>query len=399
MNELLVSINNISSDPKVTLQPLLDAFSAQAHVNIRLQTYDWGVALEELNKFARYRTGPAVSHIGTTWMGSLAPQMALRPFSAREVASMGGSTAFFPAAWQTTHFLGSSEVLAIPWLADTYVLYYRRDALQRAGIDETTAFATVEQFPKTLAALRESGHPFPWISHVGEKTLSLVHQVSNWIWGAGGEFISANGKQVAFNSPQARAGIKQYFELQRFLPAEYRRVNDYDSAQLYFQGRAAVTLSSHVYVHWLNEGRYPAEVAENTGVAVPPGIPFVGGSNWVIWLHTPYHLEPAALEFIAYMASEKAQVRLHQATGQLPAHLKALSQSTSNPHYAAVLQTLQTGRPFPSTRLWGLVEIQLTAALFNISTALLENPAADIDALLDEHLIPLEQRLNITLSS
>jgi ABC-type glycerol-3-phosphate transport system substrate-binding protein len=266
-------------------------------------------------------------------------------------------------------------------------------------VDEASAFASLEQFPKTLQALRASGEPAPWVNHSGVKTLSLVHHLSNWVWGLGGDFVTPNGRQVAFNSPAARVGIRQYFELQRFITPEAQGLNDNQASERYFRGQAAVTLCAASGVRRLFEGSFPPEVVANTGVAVPPGVPFVGGSNWVIWSHIPRNLESAALEFIAHITSKEAQMRLFEDTGQLPARLKALLPIMDDAHYAPVLKTLLKGRPFPSTHLWGIVEERLTDALFRISETLQGNPDADLEAILDEHLSPLEKRLNLTLSS
>ena len=148
----------------------------------------------------------------------------------------------------------------------------------------------------------------------------------------------------------------------------------------------------------MRAGDYSPEISENTGVAVPPGVPFVGGSNWVIWNHISPALERTAIEFLAFMCTLEAQLHLHEEAGLLPARLDALAQSTQKDHYPAVQETLQKGRSFPATRLWGIVENRLSEALQSISEAIFD-PNVDIEAALDEHLAPLERRLNMTLAS
>ncbi|MCB9134364.1 MAG: extracellular solute-binding protein [Anaerolineales bacterium] len=396
MTDLPVSITHFTEDPRTALQPVINALQANKQLNITLDIFDWGEALQAYNRYITQQHGPAVSQIGTTWMGSLVPQNALRPFNPREIALFEGSNAFFPSAWRSTRYQNSRETYAIPWLTDTNLIYYRKDVLKKAGLNEFTSFATLEQLPQTLTALQTYGHPMPWISHSGVRSLGMIHHISNWIWGMGGAYMAPDGRQVAFNSPKARAGIRMYFELQRFIPTTAYGLSDYDAALRYFNGEAAVVLASADFIEKLEH--FPPEVRENTAVAVPPGIPFVGGSNWVIWTHTPVRLEQAALDFIAAICSTEAQIRLHNETGVLPARLDALTQNIHKPHYPVVWKTLQKGWPFPSTRLWGMIEHRLADAFFIISNALLANPDADIEMLLDEQLTPLERHLNITLS-
>jgi hypothetical protein len=119
----------------------------------------------------------------------------------------------------------------------------------------------------------------------------------------------------------------------------------------------------------------------------------------VIWAHTSPRLEQDIFEFLLAVCSTETLMRLHRATGVLPARLDALIKSTEDPHYAAVWQTLHKGKPLPSTRLWGMIEHRLTDAFFNISSAVMANPSANIDHLLDEQLNPLERTINLALSS
>ena len=67
---------------------------------------------------------------------------AMRPFSNEELAMLGGQAAYLPTMWESGKVAGENRVLAFPWLAYTRVLYFRRDLLRKAGIDEQTAFTT-----------------------------------------------------------------------------------------------------------------------------------------------------------------------------------------------------------------------------------------------------------------
>ena len=66
---------------------------------------------------------------------------------------------------------------------------------------------------------------------------------------------------------------------------------------------------------------------------------------------------------------------------------------------AVILNALQSGRGFPTIRLWGAVEEKLIVEISNIWAELLANPGQDLDACLHKHLDPLAQRLNIVLGN
>ena len=117
-------------------------------------------AWQELLQVALYFKGPDVSEIGTTWLGSLMGMEALRPFSPLEVKSLGGAAAFSSASWDSCHEPGETQILAIPWYLDLRLIYYRRDILQKAGVDESTAFLTSENLLDTMQKVESQ-----WICH------------------------------------------------------------------------------------------------------------------------------------------------------------------------------------------------------------------------------------------
>jgi len=133
-------------------------------------------------------------------------------------------------------------------------------------------------------------------------------------------------------------------------------------------------------------------------MAAQPGIPFIGGSNLIIWKHIPPEQEKSALELIRYLTSTETMALLFQKTGLIPARLAALDQIESDPLYAPVVQSFKTGRAYKRIPMWGLVEDKLNKALNNIWQKIFSTPTPDIDRIILETLTPLEERLNITLS-
>lgn len=60
----------------------------------------WSQAWQKLSKIARYKAGPDVSQIGTTWLDSFVTAGAVRPFADQEVEEIGGQAVFLPVSWQ-----------------------------------------------------------------------------------------------------------------------------------------------------------------------------------------------------------------------------------------------------------------------------------------------------------
>jgi multiple sugar transport system substrate-binding protein len=385
------------------LSTLLTEFENEYHIHVQLQRMTWDEAWPALLEFAVFGEGPDVSVIGSTWSTPLISMNALRPFTRQEIAALGGADVFFPAARRSTRLAGGSQVWALPWTAYTFVVLYRRDLLKQAGIEEQTAFETPAAMAQTLSRLQAAGIETPWVIPSIESYLDLVHITASWVWGAGGDFVSSSGNHILFNQPEARAGLQAFFELYRYLPPSVHHLNDDQCFSLFAQGKAAVILAGADWVIDLAESDTAAEVNAHLGTAVPPGVPWIGGENLVIWNNPgrPYSIkrERAAVALVSYLVSQRAQVRYSQLISALPVRYDALSQLTfTSTSYAQTIErALHMGRSHQTVSLWTRIEYQLGQALSKVATDLLAHPAAEVEVLLHQHLEPLARQLDRTL--
>jgi multiple sugar transport system substrate-binding protein len=271
--------------------------------------------------------------------------------------------------------------------------------LQEADVDEQSAFQTPAHVEQTLDRLQTSGvSKAPWTNTVQIPFLTLQN-VASWIWGAGGELVSAGGRNARFSEPAALAGARAYFGLHRYLPPGIQDMDVDQIINLFVERQAAVTMG---LPNWLHSVRHQysenPDVLANLGVALPPGPPFVGGSGLVVWQHSRQEWD--AVDLVRQLISQEAQLEYCQSTGYLPARLDVLNEPpySTDPHYQVMVKALKAGRSFPTFRLWGLVEERLGAALSKIWDIILDDPSQDLDAIIAQQLKPLSQRLEGALS-
>ncbi len=380
------------------LRRVLGPFNAARRPDSRAQVMGirWADTWAELLKIALYRTGADVSQIGAPLVNDMLSMNVLRPFSTREVATLGGEGAFHPAAWQSVPPRDAENIWAIPWLADPYPIVYWRDMLERAGVDEPTAFQSFDRVRETFERLQANGVASPWAITVGDR-LDILHTSASWIWGAGGDFISADGKRLMFHLPKARAGLKAYFSLYRYIPAQVQPVSQ--AAELFARRQVAACMTTFRLLWTVVPPDAPADVQARVGVALPPGPPLVGGSNLVIWQHSRH--EQAALDLVRFLVSSSAQKEYCQHAGILPVRLEVLDQPpySTSPHLQGYVRAMQHGRPFPTVRLAGMLEDRLATALGQISADVIARPDSDLDTLISSRLEPLARRLETALTA
>jgi len=386
---------SIMADSPAAIRPLLNQFEAESGVRIRLRLLSWDTAWSDLVKVALYGDGPDVSEIGSTWLGDLVAMNALRPFGEAEIAALGRPNAFLPSAWQGGRLAGQTQTWAIPWLAGARLMFLRRPLLTAAGLEPRNSFQTPAELATVLARLAESAVPVPWTVPTGLTHTTLLNAAS-WVWAAGGDFVTPDGKRTLFSQPEARAGLRDYFALGRYLAPAVRRLTGLQpDDQFMTQAGTAVTISGS----WLFSALRERGLAGDIGLALPPGAAFVGGSHLVIWKHTRH--QQAALDLVNFLAEGRTQIAYGQRVGLLPTRLDALTAEpfAGDDWWQLAIRGLKTGRSFPVTRSWGLMEDRLTRELKALWDEVLAAPGLDLEAAIARHLEPLAMRLDLVLGT
>jgi multiple sugar transport system substrate-binding protein len=369
------------------------------NVPINVTELSWATAWSDMVRVALYKDGAEVSEVGTTWVGSFVGMDALRPFSLPEISKVGGAAAFLPSAWQNGSLIGDDMLWAIPWLGDARVIFYWRDMLEQAGIDEEKAFRSFEQVEDTLARLRARGVATPW-AVTTRRTSNTLYNIASWVWGAGGDFLSADGTQILIGEPEARAGMAYYYNLYRYMPQRSEPMDGIATFELFLNQEVAAIVSGPWFLKWLRARGTSPLVLSRIGASLLPGPSFVGGTNLVIWKHTTYEHEQIAAELVRYLVTSPALLDFYHHAGLVPARRDLLAQPPfgGDPHYQKIVEALEGGRPHSRITMWGLVEDRLIATLAHIWNEVRADPAQDIAALVERNIAPLAQRLTATLA-
>jgi len=378
------------------IQPLLDQFEAEHHIHVRPRLLAWDTAWSELVKVALYRDSVDVSEVGSTGLGDLIAMEALHPLSTKDIVSLDKATAFLPEAWRGGAPAAEAQPWGIPWVVGTRLLHYRRNLLARAGIDEQTAFQSIPQLAETLKRLQASGVKVPWIIPT-RPVVQTILNIAGWIWEAGGDFVTPDGKHTLFSEPAARAGIQSYFSLGRYLAREAQNLDDTQSHEVFLHNpEAAVTLGT-TQLFLTAQERKLSELTSQLGVVPFPGPSYLGGSYLAVWRHTP-QIE-AALKLVRFLTQPPAQVRYSQSVGLIPVRLDALTQlaSGNDPLWQAAIQAVRQSRSLPAMRSWGIIGDKLTLELGALWTEVFSQPNLDLGAAIHRRLEPLAKRLDLSL--
>ena len=389
-----------AEDDYQTVERLMLDFKGETGIDVILKRMEWENAWPQLISIATQGQGVDVSHVGSTWVSSLMSMNALRPMPSHLVSKIGSEQAFVHSTWSSVISEDDRDPYGIPLSAYVYIVAYRKDLLEKAGLNPVTAFATpvsLEHSVRCLAELRATKNP--WLMPIVPHPFNdFVHMAASWIWSSGGDIMDNRGKQVLFNSPAALAGLKSYLRLLRMVPdTEYFGSDECMAAVL--DGRAAAVVTDARALNAAIQNKDPH--VENIGAASLMSIPWSGGGSMVIWRHTygyPDRLE-AAYKLVEFMVRKKTMMDLANNCYTLPSRTDALDELFPPDHALrpVMLQLISTGRSYRPIALWHRIEYQFGAELGNVIKLLMKDPTLDLDSTLEEAMDSLAYRLNLML--
>jgi multiple sugar transport system substrate-binding protein len=296
------------------------------------------------------------------------------------VDDIGGDDAYAPGVWQTTQVSGQDGVYAVPWFTEARSIYYRKDLLEKAGVDPETAFTDWDAFKATLRKLKDSGavdnkETYAYGSP-GKQAFDLVHHVMPFVWDAGGAELNEDATASTIDSPEAQEGVEFIADLlpeglydPTALEKDAQQVEDSFKA-----GRLAVWIGGP----WVLAARerkdddtWAPEVRRNVGVAPMPAGPsgeaytFVGGSNLMMFENAEN--KDAAWRLMRYLSEDDTQTAYADLMGMFPARLDPQEQAAEkDANYAAFYEAIQDGRTYAPIPQWGQVETAYRTRFGNI---------------------------------
>ena len=362
-------VMNNGPDPVGDTEEIVRPFEKETGIDVEVQLVGWDVQFDRIRNAAVSGKGPDVTQAGTTQVPFFAALGGFDDLSDR-VDEIGGADAYAPGVWQTTQVSGQDGVYAVPWFTEARSIYYRKDLLEKAGVDPETAFTDWDAFKATLRKLKDSGAVDNEDTYAygspGKQAFDLVHHVMPFVWDAGGAELSEDATTSTIDSPEAQEGVEFIADLlpeglydPTALEKDAQQVEDSFKA-----GRLAVWIGGP----WVLAARerkdddtWAPEVRRNVGVAPMPAGPsgeaytFVGGSNLMMFENAEN--KDAAWRLMQYLSEDDTQTAYADLMGMFPARLDPQEQAAQkDANYAAFYEAIQDGRTYAPIPQWGQVE-------------------------------------------
>jgi multiple sugar transport system substrate-binding protein len=363
-------IMNNGPQPVPDMEKTLQPFTQKTGIKVNVELVGWDVQFDRIRNAAVSGEGPDVTQAGTTQVPFFAALGGFEDLTGR-VKDIGGEAAYPEGVWNTTKIAGQDGVFAAPWFTEARAIYYRKDVLEKAGVDPATAFSNWDNFRATLQAIKDKvpkidGKNIEPFGQPGKKAFDLVHHVMPFVWDAGGAELSDDLKTSTINSPQAQQGV-EYFAglLKDGLMDKSQLERDGTQVESQFKGGKIATWIGGPWTlqsagrtddkNWVDSAR------NNVGIAPMPQGPesqaytFVGGSNLMMFKSSKN--KDAAWELVKFLSQDQVQTDYANLMGMFPARKEAQSkvgeQDDNHKQFFAAIQQGRTYAPIPQ---WGQIE-------------------------------------------
>ena len=266
---------------------------------------------------------------------------------------------FWPSERQVATVNG--RIVGVPALVDNLALVYNKKLFRAAGIPFPTASWTWQDLRAAAAKLTDpSKKQFGW-AYVNDGSEDTVWRFEALLWQAGGNILTPDGKQAAFNSP---AGVKALTLLQQMAVQDHSVYLD-SGNQLY----ANLFNSGHIGMLYTGPWDLAGFPKVDFGVQILPADlnhqTISGPDNWVLFNNGSARAK-AAWTFMSWFTSPQRSLEWSQRTGDLPIR----SSDLKLPGYAAYIAKYRGVSSFVQN-LQNAVKVRPVTPLYpKISTAL-----------------------------
>jgi multiple sugar transport system substrate-binding protein len=339
---------------------------------VEITLIPWQDAWSSIMKAFQEKQGPDIIQVGSTWNGTLAGMGVLMDLT-REVydANMSGEL-FIPAAWTSCHFPNSERISSLPWFVDIRAMYYRTDIFRQLRITEDSLdnWASFEKSCKDIKGYKVGDKIVSPLGVSGCADTLLLHNIAPWLWGAGGDFLTPDGKKAAFNSDEALNGLAFFISLvsNGCITLDTLKLRTDQIAKNFFnKGDYAIVVPGPLSDSSPLDSADPVYNPDIANNCLPSLFPagkkgrfvFCGGSNIAVTNFSKY--PDQAWQLVKFLASYDSQSRYPQTLNMFPSLLESFNGVfvDEKPEWVGLQHSWKYGRAFPNVAAWGPIETLL----------------------------------------
>lgn len=390
-----LSIASMNDPFNYVIEEMLPMFEEETGIDVQMEIIPYnGLRERTMTDLVSGSASFDVITMDIVWMGEWAEAGFIAQLDEYIESDNTDMDAFIPGALEGLAYW-DGDTYGMPIGAYHFLMHYRTDLLEEAGMDMPTTYDEVMQFGSAVQSPSEDqyGIAVPMV-----RGAPIVHYSLAYLSGAGGGVLNEN-REPTINSSVARE-VYDYYE--QFLEIGPDGMPSYDwfaVSDAYQQGRVAMLGAWNVVSPGF-ENPEDSQIVGQTEYSVMPTldegdeaqVPFGG---WSLVINEDSDKKQAAWEFIKWITSEEVHLE-YARRGGTPVRFDTLENEelqAERPWYETVLEIERNGlsdaRYRPRIPQW--IEIEETLGLL-LNQAMIGQKS--VDAALDEAQADLEEILS-----
>jgi multiple sugar transport system substrate-binding protein len=383
-DEKIVRFWTFGREGEATAELLQDFHARHPDIGVEIQRLPWTSAHEKLLTAYAGETLPDVCQLGNTWVPEFAALNALEPLEDRVARSnVIQQPDYFEGVFEANRI--ERNLFAVPWYADTRLLYYRTDLLRQAGFDAPPQ--RWDEWLSMMEAIKARGGPDRYSVLLPlnefEPLVVLALQQPADLLRDGGRFGNFRGddfrRTLEFYADLFRRGLAP-----RMTNTQLSNVWDEFGNGLfsfYISGPWNIAEFRKRLPPQLQDAWMTAPMPGPDG----PGVSTAGGAGLVLFRHSVS--KDAAWTLIEYLSLPETQQRFYAMTGNIPPRratwtAPALAQSPYAQAYRTQLDRLRSPPKVPE---WERIATEMRLASERVvqNRTTVDEAAVALDAVTD----------------
>ena len=336
----------VMGDSSSNFEKLVAPFAEDSGITVDTVAIPWDAIDQKFTTAVASGNGPDIVQIGISKLRNFADSgalMTLDESTLTDYPNLAAGNFIDGVAGDATAIGG--EVVSVPWVSDTRVLYYRTDILAESGITEApTTWDELRADAKTLAGRGDGqyGYYIPqW-----DSSLPVI-----MTWGQGGQILTESG-DIDFDTPEFEKAADLYtgFYADGSVPTN----GDFDQTQGFTSGSTPMLVSGP-YLAGAIEAAAPDLDGKWAVAPIPSAVDntsLLAGSNLGVWGATKN--KDGALQLLDFLSAAETQLEWYSIDSQLPTVKAALEDDTfsSDPLASVYATQLQNAEILPLVPNW-----------------------------------------------
>lgn len=216
----------------------------------------------------------------------------------------------------------NGKLIAMPYLTNASVLFYRQDVIDELGVDVPTTYQGWIDLAEQAVGV--NGVEYVSLFQAAQSE-ALVCNWCEFIWSNGGNVLDENGNPVANSENNIQATNIMLDLIENYAPDGITTYAETESEQVFLEGKALYLRDWSGF--WTTANGESSKVAGKVGVTTLPygpegdaGHACLGGSGLVVNKYIDDEHKTGAIDFITYLTSFEVMKEICIASTQPPTH-------------------------------------------------------------------------------